>query len=954
MSNQIIKDFPNAVFFSFSHIYAELKDDKVKKTLVGLPNHGSITKTTINKNDKALALRTGKISGVTVIDFDIMSVYESFIKAYPNLEQCYRVKTNKGYHIYFNYDERLKTNSGVMDEYEGVDIRNDSNGCVICPPTAYPLPNGQQASYKRIGGKLIDFPNELISLFNHKGLVNAPKPEKEKKIKKVIVKEGKKVEVEIEVDDVERKTFTKIQLMALVELLDVKRSSDYSDWTLIGLIIHQCNNTQEGFEVFHYFSKKCPQKYTNENDCKNKWRSFSKDYSKVTIGSLMYYAKTDNKDGYDKIIDLFDEPEHFKSIEINQRYILEEGKDTVKNLLKVWMKQEDKLLNGIKTEFINKMFALKSAYDTGKTKTIHHILDEYKPQRVLFITYRQTLSFDLYGSFKRHNVGNYLLGDFKSDRLICQIESLPKLLNKNLFTGLFDTPVYDLVVIDEIESVLNHLNSPTIDNKLYTFLVMDSILKKSKRIIAMDGDFGNNSYDYLKFVNKDNDFDVVKNKCVPYVKTWKFTEDKANFEKSMIDDLRSGKKIYVSTMSSEAGEKLKLVLAKYNVLLHTSKGDDELKRKLQTVNELWVQYDCVICSPTVESGVDFNVEHFDKMYIILASGSTSQRGLNQMAGRVRNLKDLNVNVFLNGIPYKECGSIYKMYEIDELFDKHMKDHNISVDEDGNITCNNTAFTLINKYNYLETLNKNISMFIPYLVKLLKEKGQKYEYDGTKRIKQKEDRLTVEKLCETPLIKIEEYENLLKAQKKNQCSTEDKLKIEKYMYKVNWELDEISNDVMKSIYRKTHILNNQKAIYNEDSRPYTTIDDEYVEIDKKIRKKRLEIINQFLKTMKLKNSSNEFINGHIEGEEWDKLVEKSKTKCDIFTDKTISALFEKNKKDVLPTLTTNKKFIGHINTILKNYGIKIQSIRYGKHNKKSKYVIHKFNLTVFNEELVNDE
>lgn len=60
MSNQIIKDFPNAVFFSFSHIYAELKDDKVKKTLVGLPNHGSITKTTINKNDKALALRTGK------------------------------------------------------------------------------------------------------------------------------------------------------------------------------------------------------------------------------------------------------------------------------------------------------------------------------------------------------------------------------------------------------------------------------------------------------------------------------------------------------------------------------------------------------------------------------------------------------------------------------------------------------------------------------------------------------------------------------------------------------------------------------------------------------------------------------------------------------------------------------------------------------------------------------
>ena len=71
MSNPIFKDFPNAVFFSFSHIYAELKDGKVKKTLVGLPSHGLITKTTINKKDKAFALRTGKISGVTVIDFGI-------------------------------------------------------------------------------------------------------------------------------------------------------------------------------------------------------------------------------------------------------------------------------------------------------------------------------------------------------------------------------------------------------------------------------------------------------------------------------------------------------------------------------------------------------------------------------------------------------------------------------------------------------------------------------------------------------------------------------------------------------------------------------------------------------------------------------------------------------------------------------------------------------------------
>lgn len=980
---QIFKDFPNAIHFSFPEMTTYVNDKgEVKKSTLhptktyfdkktgtqkpvnNLPFHGDITKSYIKKGDKSFAFRTGKISGISVLDFDVMSVYDEIIVKYPYLEDCYRVRTNKGYHIYFNYDERLNGATNVMTDYEGVDIRNDGN-IIYCPPTTYKLPDGKETGYTLIGGKVCDFPEDLIKLLNHKGIVGGAKPEKVKKIKKTIVKEGKKVEVEIEIDDVvERKTYTKDQLMALINLLDKKRASDYSEWTLIGLIIHQCNNTKDGFDVFHQFSKKCPEKYTNENDCKTKWLSFRKDYSKVTIGSLMYYARTDDAEGFNKISELFDEPDHFKTVDINQRYILEQGKDTVRDLLKVWMTSgQETTLDGIKTEYVNKMFAIKSAYDTGKTQTLHHILDEYKPERVLFITYRQTLSYDFYGSFKRHNVGNYLMGDFKSPRLICQIESLPKLLSHNYFTGEFVVPVYDMVVVDEIESVLNHLNSPTIQNKLYTFLVMDAILKKAKKIIALDGDFGNNGYDYLKSVNKNKDFEVVQNKCIPYVKTWKFTNNNNNFQNSILDDLKNGKKIYISTMSSEKGEEYSRLFKDYKVLLHTSKCDDELKRKLQTVNELWIQYDCVIASPTVEAGVDFNVEHFDKMYVVLASGSTSQRGLNQMTGRVRKLKNLNISVFLNGIPYHEKGSIYKIYETDEMFDKHLKDHNINVDEDGNITCNNTAFTLINKYNYLESLNKNISIFIPYLIKLLKQKGQKYEFDNSVVKKEKAKRITVDLLIGTRMIEEKEYLDLLKAQKKNQATTEDKLKIEKYMYKVNWGLElekdangifDIPEGLMKSIYRKTHILNNQKAIYNLPSTSYDTVDDEYVEIDKKIRNKRLEIINQFLRTMKLKDKNNEFTDAKIDGDEWAKLVEKSKTKCDIFTDKTIMTLFEKSKKNVLPTLTTDKKFIGYINSVLKNYGIKIQKASYGKDKKKSNISIYKFNLLKFNEDLVNEE
>lgn len=78
------------------------------------------------------------------------------------------------------------------------------------------------------------------------------------------------------------------------------------------------------------------------------------------------------------------------------------------------------------------------------------------------------------------------------------------------------------------------------------------------------------------------------------------------------------------------------------------------------MNELWIQYDVVIVTPTVESGVDFNVPYFDKMFTILSSGSTSQRGLLQMTARVRNLTNLDMEVYLNKMPYAENANFYNI------------------------------------------------------------------------------------------------------------------------------------------------------------------------------------------------------------------------------------------------------------------------------------------------------
>jgi hypothetical protein len=47
----------------------------------------------------------------------------------------------------------------------------------------------------------------------------------------------------------------------------------------------------------------------------------------------------------------------------------------------------------------NKMLAIRSAYNTGKTQTLMHVIAEYEPKKILFVTCRQSLAYSLQGNF---------------------------------------------------------------------------------------------------------------------------------------------------------------------------------------------------------------------------------------------------------------------------------------------------------------------------------------------------------------------------------------------------------------------------------------------------------------------------------------------------------------------------------------------------------------------------
>jgi hypothetical protein len=557
-----------------------------------------------------------------------------------------------------------------------------------------------------------------------------------------------------------------------------------------------------------------------------------------------------------------------------------------------------------------------------------------------------------------------------SNRLIVQIDSLMRIKQYN-DNGDIDINKYDLIIVDEIEGNLNHYSSPFLEKSdqsarsVFNFMLM--CMKNAKKVLLLDADIGVRTK--LLAHHFENSM-IINNNYKPVQRAFIITNDSIPFEKDILYDISSGKNVCIVSMTAGYIEKLSTKLDNRDVkyLMHTSHSDDKLKDKLENVNKYWSKYNVILYSPCIESGVDFNVDHFDKIYCILKDGqcTCSQRSFLQMVGRIRKVRDNNIRCLYTGptnidssiYTYDDVLSYFRHYETmngkkiiqNIIYEEIIKGDTIKLKRK---TTEISLYDNICIHNEVEQLNKHRNIFMTVLNKSIQVAGHKLKFDITqtpKKSKNKEKQISLKE----KIISVDESEydikTLIKKQSKNDLDETEKLALKKlFLIKTfgitNTNEQSSVNSFLNDFFKKELQFKRFEDFFGY--KELSDIDDyDNLSIAKKKLRSQIvvDILNRFLSKNKKKYTSDYLTDVEIDGEQYAKaMIDIADNSLYFKNEGENRSLFFKSKGKFGKICEKNKQYYANtIQTLLELFSIKLMR---GKCYRKKDKLVYKYSLSV---------
>lgn len=766
-----------------------------------------------------------------------------------------------------------------------------------------------------INGRLQDFIIQHVDKKNNKnitGILEGLKP------LEILTKKNKKVYNKIEVVD-------ENIIDLLLEGLPSQYLENYDNWFKLGALLYNLNENY--IDKFDYISSFCNS--YKVGCCAGLWKSLKK--NNMTIGSLKYWVKKENNEYY-STLNFNDEDDKIivDTIKINKSYLTKQVDGGVFDIDDDILKYCDDLFH---TNI--KSLNIKSPYGTSKTQLIKCIINKYNPKKVLWLTFRQTLSDDIHHHFKDLGFEHYLNGRLDSNRLIIQIESLMKIKKFELGQFIDDifynnTTTYDLIMLDEIESLLRQFNSSStfsIDaNTKDTFYYLEELIKNSNKIISLDGDLNNRSYQFIKQFGEGI---YLENETTKNNKILNIVENEELYIKDIINTLKQNKKIVVCSLSTDPIKKYIQIIQKkmpnIKIIYYTGKSDNKIKKDdFKDVNTSWCKYDIIFYTPTIEAGVSFDIpNYFYKVYGIINTNSCCQQAFFQMLSRVRNPISKEIMIFNNRIfnPFKNNIniSLIKFNEVKTAYLESRKDLQI-IYKDGCSTLGLDNYYINSLYNKTEDLNKNPNLWLTHFKTLGEKKGYiiKFIYDDEKPNKEDYNKIK-DLILIADDIDDSTYKILLDRQQGKDTTETENIEILKKSLEIQIGL-KLNEKLIKNYYLNIHTIKN--ITYLIDINNFNNNNDSFSD-DKKIK---INLINEVLTTTNLQIFNEDDI---IKA---DNLIEGI-NHLDIFNTSS-QILFNCIPNNNITS--NNRALMLYLNNILSNYNLKFITLYKGKRIPPNKY------------------
>ncbi len=302
-------------------------------------------------------------------------------------------------------------------------------------------------------------------------------------------------------------------------------------------------------------------------------------------------------------------------------------------------------------EFKNiKCLMIGSKVGTGKTINANNFLSKLPPNaNVLQITYRVTLSQKYLTETKKFGFINYIdvkKKQIQDERVIIQLDSLHRLA--------WDLQHWDVIIIDEIDSVLGHFNSPLMKNKNMNADILKQLVESSSKCLLLDANITTDRVcDFALSICKREEIHYLQNSYIrPNNRQVKILQNKDQLLNLYMQSLKNGENVVFVSTSKKFLKELEKIAKKcfpnLVLLFYTSETDRQtLMFDSQNANQSWIIGNGLHFTPTYSAGVSFTLPHFDKLYVYGGPGGCEALTLFQMMFRVRQLKQGDMIMYLD-------------------------------------------------------------------------------------------------------------------------------------------------------------------------------------------------------------------------------------------------------------------------------------------------------------------